>query len=409
MANQFLNAKEYANVMLLLLKNQLVMGKLVDGRFKNKVTDQNGLKIFVKRPPQFIVNDGAALQEQDIVAGSTSLEVDRYRNVHISVGDLEAVQSWNALMKSETMKSAASTLAHDVDLYLHSKLLGFYSHVGTLGESVKTPAQFMKAHTRLMEQSVPNTDLNAVLSFEDGELIRGTLTGTPITGVNRTALEKVKIPLMSEIDAFATQNIKSLTTGTRPSSGGLVNGAGQNVTYESVKDADSSTLVLDTLGAGVTIKAGEIFTIAGVYAVNARSKETRPFLQQFVVTADATADGVGNATVSIFPHIVTSGAFQTVSAAPADNAAVTFAGAATTAYPVKAAFHKQAIQLVSARLETPFSDTSSFATDPDTGISIRYWRGSDIATGKHIHRWDMIYGAKNVDPRLGTRLSGAAA
>jgi hypothetical protein len=34
--NQFLNAQEYANVMLLLFKNQLVMGKLVDGQFKDE-------------------------------------------------------------------------------------------------------------------------------------------------------------------------------------------------------------------------------------------------------------------------------------------------------------------------------------------------------------------------------------
>ncbi|MEO8128354.1 MAG: hypothetical protein ABI822_14735, partial [Bryobacteraceae bacterium] len=69
MANTFLNAKEYANVFLLLLKNQLVMGRLVDGKFNNKVTDENGLTIYVKRPPQFIAKDGATLAEQSIAVG----------------------------------------------------------------------------------------------------------------------------------------------------------------------------------------------------------------------------------------------------------------------------------------------------------------------------------------------------
>ena len=125
--------------------------------------------------------------------------------------------------------------------------------------------------------------------------------------------------------------------------------------------------------------------------------------------------GVQTCALPISPIIVagtggaeadTNTAFQTVSAVPADNAVITFLGNPSTTRAVRAAFHKQAISLVSARLPTPFSDTSSFATDPATGISIRYWRGSDISVGRHIHRWDMIYGAKTVDPRLGTRVNG---
>ena len=420
MANSFLNAKEYANVMLMLLKNQLVMGRLVDGKFRNQVTDENGLQIYVKRPPRFIAGDGAPLDAQPVVTGSTSLSVNRYRNVHISIGDLEAVQSWNALMKSETMKSAASTLAHDVDLYLHQQLLKFPSHVGTVGQTVKTPAQFNKVHTRLMDQSVPNMDLSAVVTFEDGELIRGSLLAGYIDGINRNALQKVKIPVLSEIDLYATQHVRNLTPGTRVAAATtLVDGATQISDYVDVKDADYSILHVDTATEGHTYKAGEIFTIADVYAVNPRSNDTLPYLRQFVIMEDAVALAGGDVDLKIFPHIIVGGtggaeadtntAFATCSATPADDAIVTFAQVASTADLVRAAWHKQAIQLVSARLVTPMSDTSSFATDPETGISIRYWRGSDISTGAHIHRWDMIYGAGCVDPMLGARFSGASA
>lgn len=420
MANTFLNAKEYANVMLLLLKNQLVMGKLVSGKYENKVTDENGLKIYVKRPPQFIAKDGPTLAEQAIATGDTSLTVDRYRNVHVGVSDLEHVQSYNQLMRNAVMRSAASTLAHDVDLYLHEQLLSFPSHVGTIGESLKSPAQAFKAHTRLMEMAVPNADLNGIMTFEDAENIRASLVGSNIQGANRTALERTKIPLLSEVDYYATQNVKTLTTGSRSAAAGAIAGAAQNVNYVDVKSQDYQTLDVDTLGANATVKKGEIFTIAGVYAVNPRTQQALPYLRQFVVVEDATADGAGAAELKIFPHIIVPGtggaeadtntAFATVDAAPADNALLTFMGAASTGgYLTRAVWHRDAIQLVSARLATPMSDTSSFATDPETGISIRYWRGSDIATGKHIHRWDMIYGAKAVDPRLGTRFSGLAA
>jgi len=417
MANAFLDAKEYANVMLLLLKNALVMGRLVDGRFENRVTDNNGLTIHVKRPPQFIAKDGPILALQNIVTGSTALAVTRYRNVHVSVGDLEQVRHYNQLMRNATMQAAASTLAHDVDLYLHGLLLDFHSHVGTPGEPLRTPQQFMRVHTRLMDKSVPGVDLSAVMSYADAEAVRGALVDSNIAGVNRTALEGARVPVMSAISGYATQHIKSVTAGTRAASGAAqIDGAGQNVNYRTVKDLDYSTITLKAAGAGVTVNKGEIFTIAGVYAINNRSGETLPYLQQFSVMEDAVATGAGALTLNVFPHIIVPGtggaeadtntAFATVNAAPANNAAITFMGATGTVMPVRAAWHKSALQLVSARLPTPMSDTSSFATDPETGISIRYWRGSDITTGEHIHRWDMIYGAKNVDPRLGTRFSG---
>ncbi len=122
-------------------------------------------------------------------------------------------------------------------------------------------------------------------------------------------------------------------------------------------------------------------------------------------------------TLTITPAIIVQGtndgvntyansAFGTVNAAPAANAYVQFAGALSTVLPIKTAFHKRAISLVSARLQMPFTGVASFATDPDTGIAIRYWRGSDIATGAHVHRWDMIYGAEVMDGFLGTRICG---
>lgn len=421
MANSFLNAREYANVMLLLLKNNLVMGKLVDTRFENKVTDENGLTIHVKRPPRYIVKDGPTLAEQATVVGSTSLAVDRYRNVHISVSDLEAVSSWNQLMKNSSMMSAASALAHDVDLYLNSLTHMFPSHVGTAGESIKSPQQFNRAYTRLAELGVPLGQVSAVVSFTDAENIRASLIASNVQGLNRIAVERARIPVMSDIDAYASQNLKSLTVGTRVAAATtLINGASQNVNYVDVKDADYATLAVDGLTSGHTVKKGEIFTIANVYAVNPASHETLTFLRQFVVMEDATANGSGQiGALKYYPPIVVAGtgsgeadtntAFATASAVPADNAVVTWLGTASSTMRVKAAWEKRAIQLVSARLATPMSDTSSFATDEETGISIRYWRGSDIATGKHIHRWDMIYGAKVVEPMLGTRIDGDAA
>ena len=419
MANQFLDAQEYANVMLLLLKNQLVMDRLVNGMYNDQVTDENGLSISVKRPPRFVAQTGAALSAQDILTGSEIITVDRYRNVHISVGDLEYVQSYNELMRNQTMMSAASELAHDVDRYLNSRFLDFYSWVGTPGTRVGSPAAYLPAHTRLMEQSSPNMEISGVLAFTDGEGIRSSLIGGDIQQINRNALERTMIPMISEVNTYSTQNLTTLTTGTRTN--GTIDGASQNTNYRDVKDnvRMGQTLNVAGLGANATVSAGDVFTIAGVLSVNPRTRQvTEPQrLQQFTVLEDATADGTGDATLNISPAIIVvnsndgtstlgNTAFGVVDAAPANGAAVTWLGTASTNYQIKGVFQRQAISLVSARLPTPFTGESSFAVDQETGIAVRYWRGSDISTGQHIHRWDMIYGAEVMDNFLGTRING---
>lgn len=434
MGNQFLNALEYANVMLLLLKNQLVTGRLVNGQFKDQVTDENGLTISVKRPPRFIAKSGATLQAQDLVTGSANVAVDQYTNVHISIGDLEYVQSFNALMQNETMKSAASTLSHKLDNFLQGMMLGFPSYVAgnattggvnatstTAGKPLASSAQAMSAHTRLMSQGVPNSDLNATVNFTDAELIRGALLSSFTPGLNQTALEKVRIPLISEINWYATQNGPTLTVGTRTATGQLVNGGAQNVNYRTaaVKNTMTQSFAFDGLaGATDTFKKGEVFTIANVFAWDWRNQVALDYLQQFTLTADAVGVGSAVAAATISPPIIVQGtndgtstdvntAFATVDSIPADNAVITFVGVASTGYKQRAAWHKSAISLVSARLQMPFTGTASFATDPDTGIAIRYWRGSDITTGAHVHRWDMIYGGAVMDPNLGTRITGS--
>jgi hypothetical protein len=130
-----------------------------------------------------------------------------------------------------------------------------------------------------------------------------------------------------------------------------------------------------------------------------------------------TTDAGGDIDLIISPPIIVPGtsdgvstaantAFATCSAAAVDGAAVTHLGVASATRRIRAAWHKPALTLVSAKLVTPFTGESSFATDPETGISIRYWRGSDISTGAHVHRWDCLFGAQNLDPLMGCQVSG---
>ena len=177
----------------------------------------------------------------------------------------------------------------------------------------------------------------------------------------------------------------------------LVNGASQT----------GSSLVTDgwTAAAASRLKKGDVFTIASVYAVNPQNYRSTTQLQQFVVTADVSSDGAGAATIPIYPPIILTGAYQTVDALPADNAALTIVGAANTVTPQGLGFHPQAFVMASANLVMPNQGQAKRVRMKDIGMALRFWEGSDIMTDQHPSRLDGIYGFKTVRPEFAVRFA----
>jgi hypothetical protein len=414
-ANAYATPKIYANAGLKLLKNNLVLAKLVDTESIDKefTSERGGGKpggtVHIKRPPELLVRDGRVAQVQDVLEGEVPVSIDKQKGVDVEFTSLEATLSLDDLLKDKVAEAAMAQLATQIDLDLNDELLEFPNWVGTPGQLIDSPADFFKMPERMDELAIPAVGRIGILSPADRYALAGNIltTAAQAGSVARNALEEARIPGLAGIDAYTGQTVPTLVTGTRNATA-AINGANQNVAFSTVRNSFQQTLVLDGVGASKTIARGEVFTIANVFAVNPRTKATLPFLAQFVNLVAATSDGSGNVTLTIANPIITSGAYQNVSAAPADDAVVTWMGTASTAYRQNASFHKSALKLVSARLVRPASGECAFATDKDTGITIRYWRTSDGVNDTHLHRWDVIYGTANLDRRLGVRGSGTA-
>jgi hypothetical protein len=428
MANALLSPKVYANVGLKLLKNNLVAAKLVSSEYKNIVVkpisntgQSNGTTVYVKRPPQFTVRDGAVASVQDVVEGEIAVTINKQKGVDVEFTSMEETLSVDALLKSKTMEGAMSALANQIDGDIHVETKKFYSWVGTPGQVVNSYSDLTKGPQRLDEMSVQAAGRIGFMHPEDAWAMAGSVAGLTAQEKEASdALTTAKLPLLGNIKWYSTQNAGTVTTGTR-SGNATVNGASQNSAYSAVKDGDwTQSLILASVGNNTTVKAGEVFTIADVYACNQLTKARLPYLQQFTITADGTANGSGALTVTMSPPIISSGAFQNVvcagtdTAAPDTGAAIIWMGDATeantdaTTYNFNTVFRPEAIALVSAKLVMPYSGEADYSTDPETGITVRYWRSSDSTNDTHLHRYDVIYGVKNVDPRRGTRLSGTA-
>lgn len=419
MANALLSPKVYSNTFLKLLKNNVVMPKLVTTEFKDEFK-KIGSTVYAKRVPEFTVRDGAVAQVQDVVEGEVAISIDKQKGIDVEFTSIEETLTVDALLKSKVMNSAAAQLAQQIDADIHAETRKFYNWVGTPGTLINSYSDLAVGMQRLDEMAVEMSGRNGVLHPADAWGLIGALSNlTAQTKEATDALTKAKLPILGNVDFYSTQNAGTVTTGTRDGNA-LVDGAPQNVTYASVKDGNwTQTLTIDNVGNAKTVAAGEVFTIAGVYAINPRSKSNLGYLQQFTVITGGTSAATAtpndqDLSLTISPPIITSGAFQTVSAAPADNAPIQWMGSDTeadtddTTYRYGTIFRPEAIALVSAKLIMPYTGEADYSTDPDTGLTVRYWRSSDSTNDTHLHRFDVIYGTKNIDPRRGTRISGTA-
>jgi hypothetical protein len=181
----------------------------------------------------------------------------------------------------------------------------------------------------------------------------------------------------------------------------LVNGANQGTINTGSTDnpyAATTSLVTDgwTAAAAQRLAKGDVITIAGVYSVNPETKQSTGVLQNFLVTADTSSDAGGNATIVISPAIIAGGAYQNVTARPADNAAITVVtGTAGSTYSQNLIWHKDAITFVSPKQELPGGMDMAYQASlaDDGGVTLRFVRGYDITNNRFISRFDILWGA----------------
>lgn len=395
------------------LDNNLVMAKQVhrglESEFGNAMNGyQAGATVSIKRPTDFTVRDGASVSNQDVVEGSTSITVNKQKGVDFVFTSQELTLSIGELSE-RVIKPAMIQLANQVDADCHALYSSVPNWVGTPGQTVNSFTDFAKAPERMSELGVPVADRYAALSPADNWGLVGSQTALYIQNAASSAYREGSLGKLAGIDTFETQNVRTHTVGVATGTP-LVNGGSQTSTYASVKDTMTQTLNTDGWTNSTTgiLKAGDVFTIANVYAVNPVTKATLPFLRQFVVTADADSGAsTGPSALTIYPAIITSGAFQNCSAAPADNAAITVLGTGGTGYRQNLVFHKNAFALAMVPMIAP-TGAVSVSRQSYKGTSVRiipYYTGSN---DQSAWRLDILYGTKAIDPRLATRLSGTA-
>lgn len=431
-------AKLVLNTFMTVFEDNLVTGDAVSwNEHSGELDDTNKLQVVEQVGPRYNVtrtSNGVkdlSAGTDGSVFGSEMFTIDGTFNANMGWGDFIKIRDVGDARESKALIGAATSLAEKIDAYiLGIAALASDEWTGTPGTAVSNYADIALGYTRLKEEGVPDAQLRAILSHYDRGALGNQVVQLPaLSGMADDtfhdgfgAEEKV-----GGISTRFTNSLPTITMGTRTN--GTVNGASQNVNYASVAVSAangqflSQTISLAGLGAGGTVKAGEIFTMTGVYAYDQRKGAlVNPArLQQFTVVADATADGAGAiAALRIFPAMIVPGsgagdninintAHATVSAAPANGATVTWLGTASTAYGPRVILAKDAITVDTVQLVMPATGIALRKKLSRIPVSVRMWQHSDFNTGAHSVRFDVAMNANIRERRKIVRINGGAA
>lgn len=342
-----------------------------------------GDSLKIRLPNKYTVRTGATLSAQDTTESSVTLQVATQKGVDLNFTSVDLTLSLDDF-SSRILEPAMAVLAANIEADALSMYKDVYQSVWN-GGSAATYNKALDARVLLQRALAPTNDRTALMDpLSMADVVKDTKT----LFQNSTEVGKqYKEGYMGRAAGFDWMENTLIPSHTRGGSNGsyLVNGASQT----------GSTLTVDT---GATApSAGDVFTIAGVYSVHPETKVSTGVLQQFVIGASATTT-----SFPISPAIVASGATQNVSGSPADNAAITFAGTASTAVGTSLLFQKEAFAFATADLVMP-KGVDFAAREVFDGVSMRVVRQYDINNDKFPCRLDVLYGYKPLRPELAVR------
>lgn len=404
-------AKLVLNSFAAIFQNNLVSKDLVTWRkFDNEMNDRNALTVVEQVVPRYVVTQTASgVQDlsggvQDTVFGSEQYKIDQVFGSSMGWGDFVKIRDLSEARESEAIKMAALNLAEEIDGYIMGVIAKAANNwTGTAGNNVATFDDVANGYTRLKEEGVEDNDLRAVLTYADKQAL-----GDWIVDNNDSALSGAEgtyrqgfTGSVAGIPTLFSQQLAFHTNGNDVT-GVTIDGAAQEVNYSAVSVSGApgqfmtQTINLTGFTANTgTLAAGSVFTVANVNAWDNRAGQTLGRAQQFVVVTGGTADANGDIQARIFPAMIVQGtsnvntAHATVDAAPADTAALTFIGSASTAYKPRFIMQKSAIQVSTADLIMPATGKAVRKSLTKLPLSVRMWQDSIFATGEHRIRFDV--------------------
>ena len=399
-----------AKIMAALLADELHFTKAIDSVGADEFTPQAGGyspgdTIFVNKPARFIVGTNRDITSsiQDINEEKVPLVLNTIfsHGVALTSNEIATDMAMKSFSK-RVLEPVVSSMAQKIEsLWIQAATQSVSNIVGTPGSTIFNTLTMMQAKQRMNELVVPSGPLFAFLTPSAETSAVDARKG--LFQSSEEIAKQYRNGYMGTSEGFNYMSNNLLythTTGTGTQTNGSV------TTTAALTNGATTIAVTGLTGTG-TITAGTVFTVAGAFAVHPITKATLPFLQPFVVTANATA-AAGAATLSVSPTIYSSTGvgLQNVSALPSSSAAVVFltGTASSTAYQQSLAFKREAFRFATVPLMLPPGVAEAYQ-ETVNGITIRVTSDYDIKTDQYIMRTDFLGGFVTVRPEWACRIT----
>ncbi len=400
MSNVLATTSIVSKMALAIIKNSLGFAKNVNRDWQDEFTGNMergyapGTTINIRKPPRYTYRAGRVAVPQATVESTVPLTLSQGGN-DIAFTSLERTLSVTRL--EDKVMAAVAPVVNEIDRQgLALAHYSTYNTLNTTGALPSTAALAIAAMTglgqRLDEMAAPrdrggrtvvaNPAFNAALVQGFGGYFNNP---SKISSQYNTGMLSDSFGFNSAMD----QNVDVHTNGAATATN--INGAGQT----------GSTLTVVAVAAG-TLARGTVITLPGVFAVNPQSRVSTGQLANFVVTADAL---VGATSISISPAIVTSGAFQNVTASPTTAQPYVIIGAASTSYATNVAYHKDAFTLAMVPMFAPPSGKGNVSVSQQTedGMTVKVTEYYDAINDTMGMRFDVLFGWAATYPELSVK------
>lgn len=354
-----------------------------------------GSQLRIRLPNDYVLRTGPTANPQNTNERNTTLVVATQMGVDVSFSSVERTMQLDDY-SSRILAPAVNTLAAGVATAVMQNIEGaanLAQNTDTGGNMISpTAGTWLAAGAILDQYGAPRNDRFVIMD--------------PLTQARTvTSLMGLFNPQTKISDQYmrGTISVDTLGFDWGMDQTVLMHQTGAYGAAPTVAGANQTGATLTTSALAGPVNAGEVFTIAGVRAVNRVSKQSTGSLAQFVVTANANA---GATTLSIYPPLVPAATtpvpgtpvpFQTVDVSPAAGAQITFATPASSRYRSNFAYYSEAITLATAELELP-RGTHEAARETYDGISLRMVTDYAVLSDQFVTRLDILFGSVLLRP-----------
>ncbi len=356
-----------------------------------------GTTLDVRLPNKYVIRTGAPISAQNTVERFVQLPVATQKGVDSNFSSLELTMQVDDFSE-RILKPAIARLGANIEADALNMVKSTYNLVGT--SSTTVGFNTLAAANRILDdQLTPRDDLRTLTLGTQG--VRDFMTDTKGLFHAGKALEEQflegELDNVLGFDVYSNSLVVPYTFGTYAGSTPTMLTTGSPQGNNGSGNQYIATSTLSTVGwasGATTLNAGDVLTIAGVYAVHDETKANLGYLKQFVVTTTVSDSSGAIANLVVSPAIISGGAYQNVSALPATSAAITIAAPSASVVAQNIAFHRDAYIFASADLILPGSiNKEEFAEREEfEGISLRIVRRFDINNDFLPCRIDVLYG-----------------